>query len=74
MLEIYNTISGNKTEAQEKLPIPLMDLLIDVAEEFETMMIEKLMLDTKTQIQEAQTTPSRITAGKKKKKTLHLNL
>ena len=68
MLEIYNTISGNKTEAQEKLPMPLMDLLIDVAEEFETMMIEKLMLDTKTQIQEAQTTPSRITAEKKKKK------
>ena len=74
MLEIYNTISGNKTEAQEKLPMPLMDLLIDVAEEFETMMIEKLMLDTKTQIQEAQTTPSRITAEKKKQKTLHLNL
>ena len=54
--------------------MPLMDLLIDVAEEFETMMIEKLMLDTKTQIQEAQTTPSRITAEKKKQKTLHLNL
>ena len=55
----------------------LMDFLIDMAEEFETMMIEKLMLDTKTQIQEAQTTPSRITAKKKKntkKNTLHLNL
>ena len=56
----------------------LMDLLIDMAEEFETMMIEKLMLDTKTQIQKAQTTPSRITAKKKKKthkkNTLHLNL
>ena len=47
----------------------LMDFLIDMAEEFETMMIEKLMLDTKTQIQEAQTTPSRITAKKKKKHT-----
>ena len=34
--------------------MPLMDLEIDVAEEFETIMIEKLMLDTKTQIQEAQ--------------------
>ena len=42
--------------------MPLMDLLIDMAEEFETIMIEKLTLDTKTQIQEAQTTPSRITA------------
>ena len=31
-----------------------MDLEIDVAEEFETIMIEKSMLDTKTQIQEAQ--------------------
>ena len=50
----------------------LMDLLIDMAEEFETMMIEKLMLDTKTQIQEAQTTPSRITAKKKKHPTSKL--
>ena len=51
-----------------------MDFLIDMAEEFETMMIEKLMLDTKTQIQEAQTTPSRITAKKKKtqKKTPYI--
>ena len=45
--------------------MPLMDLEIDVAEEFETIMIEKSMLDTKTQIQEAQRTLSKITTTSK---------